>query len=159
MAQGFKQRAAAARHKARQLRNHAGVVARERREDTDNARLADGARSGKSATRRKGSGPVMGMESAGCARRSGLGSPLVATGDPACRATRAEQQEAVWGPSERSPSCLAPVAGCYAPTAPNTRRRTWGATDHVVHRVAAAQATARELAGESGAVVRILSTE
>ena len=122
-------------------------------------RREDGARSGKAAARRKGPGPVAGMEAAGCARRGGLGSPLVATGDPATRATRAEQQEAVWGPSERSPSCLAPVAGCYAPTAPNTRRRTWGATDHVVHRVAAAQATARELAGESGAVVRILSTE
>jgi hypothetical protein len=128
MAQGFKQRAAAARHKARQLRNHAGVVARERREDTDNARLADGARSGKSATRRKGSGPVMGMESAGCARRSGLGSPLVATGDPATRATRAEQQEAVWGPSERSPSCLSKTPGTRAPTAPPVpgRQYRWG---------------------------------
>ena len=117
MAQGFKQRAAAAKHKARQLRNHAGNIARERHEDTDNARQADGARSGKSAARRKGSGPVLGMESAGCARRSGLGSPLVASGDPARRATRAEQQEAAWPTLEQSPSCLSKTPGCYAPTA------------------------------------------
>jgi hypothetical protein len=122
-------------------------------------RREEGARSGKSAARRKGSGPVTGMEAAGCARRSGLGSPLVATGDPATRLARAEQQEAAWPALERSPSCLAPVAGCYAPTAPGTRRRTWGSPEAQVRRVAAAQATSRDLADESAAVSRILSTE
>ena len=157
MAQGFKQRAAAAKHKARQLRNHAGNIARERHEDTDNARQADGARSGKSAARRKGSGPVLGMEAAGCARRSGLGSPLVAAGDPARRLARAAQQEAAWPTLERSPSCLRKVSGTSLATA--NIRRPWGSPHEQVERVAEKQRTERRLTDCSPTVRRILSAE
>jgi hypothetical protein len=128
MAQGFKQRANAAKHKARQARNHAGNIARERREDTDRARVSDGARSGKAAARRRGPGPVAGMEAAGCARRSGMGSPLVASSDPNVRLARAERADQARPPTARSQSCLAPVAGCDGPTAQPTpgRQYKWG---------------------------------
>ena len=121
-------------------------------------RCEEGARSGKSAARRKGSGPVLGMEAAGCARRSGLGSPLVASGDPARRLERAQQQEAAWPTLERSPSCLRKVSGMYRETATITRR-PWGSPHEQVERVAEKQRTERRLTDCSPTVRRILSAE